>query len=362
VREIRPALTPELKRHTNGSIIHAEPYPVSRYSDLVKHIARLAYINKDSLLFFRGQERIYRNKAGGASFYPSIYRGEQLERTMVASRFQLLDRASQRLRDLFAAGAIDGHQEVTRKLLIRWSILQHYEICATPLFDLTHSIRVACSFAQSAAPGRKAHVFVFGLPYVTNRISANSEHDLVVVRLLSICPPTALRPYFQEGYLAATADVTADYEDKSELDFNRRLIAQFEIPTGASFWGAGLKRIGLAELYPVEDSIGQLCKSIRRGMATGPGPESLGIFIAAWTGLEQLLVVRAQRREERVLTFGQALKSLRKTGQIPDALFEELDDLRRLRNRAVHGQERPSDARLRQAAKRAEHLRDTFGG
>lgn len=63
------------------------------------------------------------------------------------------------------------------------------------------------------------YVYVFGFPYITNRISRNSEHDLINVRLLSICPPTALRPYFQEGYLAGTDEVTTNFDSKSELDF-----------------------------------------------------------------------------------------------------------------------------------------------
>ncbi len=323
----------------------------------MKHIARLAYLNKDYLLFYRGQGILVRNKAGGATFYPPIYRGDQLERDVVDARFRLLDRASQRLRELFIKGVIDGYHEVGRKRVIQWSVLQHYQVCATPLLDVTHSVRVACSFAQAAAQGRKAYVFAFGLPYLTNRISVNSEHDLMVVRLLSICPPAALRPYFQEGYLAGTADVTTDYEDKSELDFNRRIMAQFEIPVGPSFWGVGLSRVSDDELFPPEDSIRDLCASIDGGIGIGPAPQSLGTFVAAWTGLEQLLISRAQRQEERVFTFGQALRSLRKHGRISETIFEEIDELRRLRNRAVHGRETPSDNSLRQATDRVEHIR-----
>jgi hypothetical protein len=357
LREITPILTPELERHTKGDVVKGEAYEISRYSDLVKHIARLAYLNKDYLLFYRGQGVLFRNKAGGASFYPPIYRGDQLDREAVDSRFRLLDRASQRLRELFTKGSIDGHSEVARKPLVRWSILQHYEVCDTPLLDLTHSIRVACSFAQAAAKSRKAYVSVFGLPYVTNRISSNSEHDLVLVRLLSICPPAALRPYFQEGYLAGTADVTTDYEDKSELDFNRRLVANFEISPGSSFWGADLSRVSDNELFPTDDSIRDLCASIDIGTVVGPKPEALGAFIAAWTGLEQLLISQAQRQGERVFTFGQALRALRKRERFSGTVLAELDQLRQLRNRAVHGQDVPSDENLHQATKKVERLR-----
>jgi hypothetical protein len=325
----------------------------------VKHIAQLAYLNKDYLLFYRGQGVRFQNKAGGATFYPSIYRGDQLDRRTVDARFRQLERASQQLRDLFTRGIIDGHQEVARKLLVRWSILQHYQVCATPLLDLTHSIRVACSFAQAAAKDEdeKVLVSVFGLPYTTNRISSNSEHDLVLVRLLSICPPTALRPYFQEGYLAGTAEITYDYDDKSELDFNRRLVAQFAIPASPSFWGTGLSRVSDSELFPSEDSIKDLCASINIGSETRSEPELLGTFVAAWAGLEQSLISQARHQEDRIFTFGQALNALRRFGRVSEVEFAELDELRQLRNRAVHGQDIPSSEILGQATDRVEHLR-----
>ena len=212
-----------------------------------------------------------------------------------------------------------------------------------------------------SAEGQKAFVYVFGLPYITNRISANSEHDLVLVRLLSICPPAALRPYFQEGYLAGTADVTTDYDDKSELDFNRRLIAQFEIPASSAFWGPGLSRVADEELFPPNDSIKDLCLSIDIGVSVGPEPEALGRFLAAWTALEQLVVTNAQRSEERVLTFGQALNALRKRRRLSALYLRELEELRKLRNHVVHGIDTPLEATLHQAAVRVDNLRSQLG-
>ena len=360
MREITPILTPELERHTKSSgVVHSEPYPVQRYGELVEHVARLAYLNKDHLLFYRGQGGKYLNKAGGATFYPAIYRGDQLGREAINDRFRTLDRGCQKLRDLFSRARIDGHQEITRKRLVQWSILQHYQVCPTPLIDFTQSIRVTCSFAQNADGGRKGYVFVFGLPYMTNRISSNSEHDLVLIRLLSICPPAALRPYFQEGYLAGTADITSEYDDKSELDFNRRLIAQFEIPTQTAFWGRGLSRVGDDELFPPEDSIKNLCSSIELDTraAGQPEPEALGTFMAAWTALEQLLVARAQQYGERVLTLGQALRVLRRHEPLPLPAFEEIDRLRKVRNRAVHGPEPLLPSTLKQATELVEQIR-----
>lgn len=152
--------------------------------------------------------------------------------------------------------------------------------------------------------------------------------------------------------------MTTDYnEDKSELDFNRRLVAQFEIPESTLFWGDGLSRVSDKELYPPEDSIKDLCASIDGSSATGPAPESLGAFVAAWTSLEQLLISQAQHQEDRILTFRKALHTLRELGQVSAAVSSELEDLRQLRSRAVHSQDIPSDEVLHQATERVERLR-----
>ena len=163
---------------------------------LVELVAETSYLNKDHLLFFRGQNNDHKNKAGNSTFYPTIYRGEYLQQREINYRFEILAGTSRILVNRFSEEKITGKDELHRKKLIQWSILQHYEVCVTPLLDFTHSLRVAASFAQLGAKEKYAYVFAFGLPYLTNRISHNSEHDLVNVRLLSICPPEALRPYF----------------------------------------------------------------------------------------------------------------------------------------------------------------------
>lgn len=86
-------------------------------------------------------------------------------------------------------------------------------------------------------------VYVFRLPYYINRISHNSEQDLVNIRLLSISPPKTLRTYFQEGFLVGTEDITYNYgNDKEELDLNNRLIAKFKILNNPEFWSKEFKR------------------------------------------------------------------------------------------------------------------------
>ncbi len=177
--------------------------------------------------------------------------------------FESLKRVSKTLSKLFAAKKMDGYRDLKRNEYICWGILQHYGISDTPLLDITHSLRVACSFAQLKNLTNECFVYVFGLPYVTNRISANSEHDIINIRLLSICPPDALRPYFQEGYLSCTWNITTEYDNKTDLDFKNRLIAKFRIPNTKAFWGRGFSAIPEQVLYPKGDKVENLCKNLK---------------------------------------------------------------------------------------------------
>jgi hypothetical protein len=264
--------------------------------------AQLAYLNKDYLLFFRGQGIDFRNRYGSSTFYPTIYRDDYLLQREINNRFLLLEHASKKLRDVLAEEKVKGFEEVRWRKHIQWSILQHYEVCSTPLLDLTQSLRIACSFAQIGSKDDTCFVYVFGLPYVMNRISHNSEHNIVNVRLLSICPPEALRPCFQEGYLAGTEDITNEYDSKVELDFRNRLIAKFQIPSKSTFWGRGFSRIPETILYPRGDHIGKLCKSISLDLKSQLLPGQLGEFIQEWSDLEAKLQKLAQSYEPRIFS------------------------------------------------------------
>lgn len=267
MRRITPELTAELFNHfgnpQQSKIALGEAFRVDTFRELVEHTARLAFKNKDHLLFYRGQANDHRNKIGGSTFYPTIYRGDRLLKKELQERFDILKKASNILVKIFEEQKIEGYREVRKRKSIQWSILQHYEVCATPYIDFTHSLRVASSFATIGNKNEKAFIYIFGLPYLTNRISINSEHDIINIRLLSICPPTALRPYFQEGYLVGTDGITTEYDSKSELDFNNRLIAKFEIPNDSSFWGEGFHQIPKNSLYPENDPIEEICNQIK---------------------------------------------------------------------------------------------------
>lgn len=330
-------LTKELEQHVGPKPVEkADAFPVSTYRQLVEQVAKLSYANMECLLFYRGQGIDFRNKAEASTFYPPIYRGDYLPQRELNDRFRLLEDASRQLRELFTSEAVEGADELRWKVHIQWSILQHYQVCATPLIDLTHSLRVACSFAQLDAKGAEGFVYVFGFPYVMNRISHNSEHDIVNVRLLSICPPEALRPYFQEAYLAATEDITNEYDDKSDLDFNRRLIAKFSIPAAHTFWGRGFGPLPESVLYPKGDRIAKLCSAIEVTIKRGLLPGELGTFIQLWADLDSALLEMAARPNARLLSTREAIEQLSRKGLIDRELSYSLHELRKFRNKIVH--------------------------
>jgi hypothetical protein len=361
MRKIEPTLTEEISRHIGSkSVGRATPYPIKTYRQLVEQVANLSYLNKDHLLFFRGQTQDFLNKAGSSTFYPSIYREDNLQQQEVSYRFEILDQASRQLRDLFAKSKVNGHNDVSKKRYIQWSILQHYGVCDTPLLDFTHSLRVACSFAQQSDTKENVFVYVFGLPYVTNRITINSEHDLINIRLLSICPPDALRPYFQEGYLAGTSDITSDYDSKSELDFNNRLIAKFAIPNTKQFWGKGLSKIPDEMLYPKKDQIEELCKSIQTSIQTELHPGDIGEFLTEWVKLEQFLLKTAKGQEVRPLSVRESIQRLLKAEVIDNFQAYRIDELRKFRNLLVHEPKRIESSSINEQLKNLQELQNNL--
>lgn len=347
MREIKPTLTPELERHCAATPVWRCPaYQISTFRNLVMQVARLAYANRDELLFFRGQDKDYQSRAGGTTRYPAIYREDPLAARELRHRFELLDQAARLLAEKFKSANIEGHRELRQKRYIQWSILQHYEVAATPLIDLTQSLRVACSFAQLKSSGSACYVYVLGLPYITNRISINSEHDCVTIRLLSICPPSALRPYFQEGYLAGTTDITTEFQSKTELDFRNRLIAKFEIPRAQSFWGSGFEQIPETALFPSKDEILDLCNDLKAELRDELKPGDIGEFIKYWNLLEDYLLSTARKVSQRNISLREAISFLGKNGVLSAETMRQIEVLRIFRNTIVHQFEKVSPSAL----------------
>jgi hypothetical protein len=79
MRQIFSRLTSELLKHTNPKTVGIDKgFPVTTFRHLVEQVAQLSYLNKDYLLFFRGQKSDYKNTHNKSTFYPTIYRSDYL--------------------------------------------------------------------------------------------------------------------------------------------------------------------------------------------------------------------------------------------------------------------------------------------
>lgn len=233
---------------------------VASYLDLAKRVAELQFKNPEFVLLFRGQSDDHKNRLGNTTLKPSLFRPEPADGSNPPSpstldrRFRVLKNAEEALVGKFSEEKWDGKKNIERYRILRWSILQHYEVCPTPLLDVTQSVRVAASFAADAAPAEEAFFYVLAVPNISGAVTASAESGLQIVRLSGICPPSAVRPHIQEGYLLGEYPDMPDFDQKRryehyEVDFGRRLIAKFRF-NPRSFWKREFCKIDHKALYP----------------------------------------------------------------------------------------------------------------
>lgn len=252
-----------------AAVRKGEAHAVGSYMELARKVAELQFRNPDLVLLFRGQPEDHKNDKRNSSLKPKLFRSsggvipgpEELNR-----RFNRLRHAEQALVDRYEQGGFLGRERLKRQQILRWSILQHYEICPTPLLDVTHSLRIAASFASN--PGKKAFVFVLGVPHLSGAITASAEAGLQILRLSSVCPPSAVRPHIQEGYLLGEYPDMTGFDQKQhyehyEIDFGRRLVAKFKLDP-RTFWSdPAFPRVDHAALYPSDiDPLYQLARAV----------------------------------------------------------------------------------------------------
>jgi len=231
---------------------------VADYYELAARIAELQFRNRDYVLLYRGQKSDYKSN-GSTTLPPSIFRRESgaLLHDALPGKFKELRRCEEFLVDEFQKEHTwIGSDEIQRHRILRWSILQHYEVCSTPLLDVTHSLRIAASFASNNNNSDEAFVYVIGVPNLSGAISASAEAGLQIVRLASFCPPTAMRPHIQEGYLVGEYPEIGDFAQKgnysiNEIDLARRLVSKFKF-NPKTFWtkSGQFQKIGPKSLYP----------------------------------------------------------------------------------------------------------------
>ena len=258
---------------TNHEIRSDQGALIRDYPELVEKVAQLSFFNPEHVLLFRGQKRDWLNRKGNSSIKPTIFRPKKggtktPSLSDLALRYQVLTDAEQILSDDFWDSRFLGRKRIVRHRLLRWAILQHYEVCGTPLLDVTQSLRVAASFANNDGSGSDPVLYVLAVPSLSGSVTASSEQGIQTIRLSSICPPEARRPYFQEGYLLAeypdlvTADEKQDYRPY-EIDFGRRLLAKFRL-SHSGFWSKDYTAIPIEALYPDErDPLVDFCRQIK---------------------------------------------------------------------------------------------------
>lgn len=254
---------------TVSAIRQAPATFIPTYSKLVERLAQLAFANPDFVLLMRGQSADYK-ESSKSTLFPKLYRtaprqGEEFYAFELKSRYDALLAKEREL-----VRVLDGtvyKDRIGRSELARWAILQHYEVCPTPLLDLTHSALVACSFAFAGQydVGTDHFLFVLGVPQINGSITVSPVQALQVVRLSGVCPPETLRPYFQEGYLLGNYPSVDTLDEKlryarSEMDGALRLIAKFKFKRTPDFWDIGTRALPSDVLYPVEDN--DLCRRI----------------------------------------------------------------------------------------------------
>jgi FRG domain len=251
----------------NTEIRKGPGHKVDSYLGLAKKVAELQFRNRDHVLFFRGQGGDYLNRQKNTTLKPSMFRPERgrtgnPDEGVLVRRFLALEAAEARLTESYKAASSDviGVERLERHRILRWSILQHYEVCPTPLLDVTHSLRIASSFASLPATGtdvsEKVFVYVLGVPNLSGAITASAEAGLQIVRLSSVCPPQAVRPHIQEGYLLGEYPEISGTQQKAryepyEVDFGLRLVAKFWF-SPRTFWkqAATLPMVPREALYP----------------------------------------------------------------------------------------------------------------
>jgi hypothetical protein len=152
----------------------------------------------------------------------------------IKERIDILEKAEKLLKEKLIVGYIHRHR------LVRWALLQHYEVCATPLLDVTNSLQTAVSFALNNT-SREGFLYAFALPHQTGPLSISIESMTQLVDLSKLCPPEAARPHFQQALLVGDYPTGLDTSDlvtlapKVSANFSCRLLTKFHL-TNANNW------------------------------------------------------------------------------------------------------------------------------
>jgi hypothetical protein len=253
---------------TSPSEAYNDLWEVKSYTELVEGVAFLGAMNKRLVLYFRGQ-------TSPLLPIPALFRSSW---TCFDTDMRLEINCKNRSEYWKALGEVGEEvYAICKKMGLprwrglrdiresQWAVIQHYGIWPTPLIDLTLSLRVAARFAfpfSAGNPqgGKRGYMFVVGLPDTTGSITFNLDHNLVLARLQSVCPPVAKRPHYQDGFLIGRFPFQSPNDFLSERQREKvsllpRLIAKFELIDQGNFWNKNFPVMKEEAVYPVDDPL-----------------------------------------------------------------------------------------------------------
>jgi hypothetical protein len=220
---------------TNGEIRKSKGIAAANFLEIVQIAAQLQFVNRDKSILFRGQSKDILNRTGYSSLKPNLYRskaGPAKIPTLATMelRYAVLNDAQKALIEIYKKHNLLGRERIEKHELLRWAILQHYEVCFTPLLDVTQSLRMAVSMAYSDTD-EFGYVYLLDAPPVSGGVSTQEDVGVQVIRLSSVCPPEAFRPHVQEGLLLGAFPIVAKMDMHSlykyrDLDFGRRIVGK----------------------------------------------------------------------------------------------------------------------------------------
>jgi hypothetical protein len=239
----------------------AKPMIVNTYSELMDMVSKLAYFNRRYVLFFRGQDKEYRIGDRFPTIYPNFFREMLFHKGTEKQIKENLEKKQEelKLKNHNRNPRFHGAYSIWESLHVRWALLQHYQICPTPLIDLTQSLHVAVSFALEDSnlnenKLKTGVIYVLALPWPAKNYHNNKEEDIYLVRLAGISPPQAKRPYRQEAFAAMSQDVdNEEIYDFEKHNFANRMICKFEINNSPEFLGDIIKPLPEKFLAPDDD-------------------------------------------------------------------------------------------------------------
>ena len=141
---------------------------------------------------------------------------------------------------------------------------------------------------DDAATADRPVVYMIGMPYSTGPVTFDANSELYLMRLLSLMPPIAERPFFQEGFLVGSEFPRRDLKALHEADLSCRIIAKFELAGDRKQWERDLGKVDRSAIYP-NDRFSSITREIRLQLVEeGYIPLSKSEFPGIFEIMEQL--------------------------------------------------------------------------